>query len=183
MTEWATANPWLTTLIVILAINLINGAFTFKSSGSDELSEAMLDYEREKSRADKLSAQYQIAKNEAERYKEMYYNNLRKTDSYARKKQEQEERARHARAKQARYDDMRRFHGNFDDLQEAMRRQTPNADEQWQKIKSDYRRHMKAIHPDKIKANGGTDVDIAEANIKAQKLNADYELAKRRFGK
>jgi len=53
----------------------------------------------------------------------------------------------------------------------------------WAEVKKKYREDMKRIHPDKVRARGGSKAEIAEATKQTQRLNELYEEAKRRFGK
>ena len=181
MIEWATESPWWAFFFLVVTLTTIENMYKYtiekfaegkrvkqKSDDSfiDDYMELSIKYQ-------KLANEYKVMKAEAKKYEEMYttlintYGHPHKAEDWSANRANQERRAREA----------------MDRQQKADYAKKPTHEETWQMIKSEYRKHMKANHPDKVRARGGSEADIAKATKYAQKLNADYELAKKRFGK
>ena len=187
--EWATDSPWWAFLWFVVALTTLENIYKYTAKRLWKVGkweEALREQIAENTR---LGAKLALAEQELERYKELYRATERATNEWEYRRRRQEEAARQA-------NDWSRFHGDplqYEDIlraKEAMERQAKanfnqrlTQEEQWQKIKAEYRKHMKANHPDKVRARGGSEAEIAEATKMTQKLNADFELAKKRFGK
>jgi len=197
MIEWATESPWWAFLFFLLALTTVENIYKYTANRLWKVGKWEEAYREEISKTTKLEAELAIAKQEVERYKEMYLNEkfagAGSTREREHKRRQQGEASRQARDRQSNYTSTGPKGVSFEDIMRAKEaidkqaqtnfNQRPTQEETWQKIKAEYRKHMKANHPDKVRARGGSEAEIAEATKMTQKLNADYELAKRRFGK
>jgi len=194
MIDWITENPWWTFAgVIVLMTTTENVAKAFSSRlykmGDLEIKNLELKDELHKM-SDKAIRLERFNTNLQARLSAYEANeNLNKFNREQSARNDQRREAQNSREAFARAERMFRENQQRD-FNNSFRQQGPRGtrgDEakahanSLADIKRAYRKAVKMFHPDVIRANGGSDEDVAKATIQMQKLNEQYAKDKKRW--
>jgi len=158
MTEWALTNPWTAFFMVAILLTIVENIVKRFKLCKEDAYEELLDKAMQSNK--ELRSQV---------------NNIQRTLAEMRQQRDREGETSTRRQRDMNYDDLRRayegMNGGF------------SKDPTWDEIKAKYRKDMKAMHPDKVRARGGSQAEIDKATRQTQELNKLYNIAKARHGK
>ena len=178
MIEWLGDNPWTAFFILAIGLTLVEN-FIKRLTGCKDKESLLVKayYETKKLELEIKNLQSTIAELRRQRDRERMNEAHRGTwEAY------QRQRDFNAREEAFRkQNDYNRRHKATNDKADYEAKQRTNLT--WSEIKQKYREDMKRLHPDKVKARGGSEAEIAKATKQTQELNRLYNEAKKRYGK